>query len=54
MMSVPTKFKFGVLILNASEASKDGGPGEKFLRQHLSDRWKVPIFVKKSPLKEAV
>ena len=31
-----------------------GLPPEKFLRQHPSDRWKVPIFVNKSPLKEAV
>ena len=31
-----------------------GSPQEKFLRPHPSDRWKVPLFVKKSPLKEAV
>ena len=35
-----------------------GGPGvwprKKFLRSHSLDRWKVPLFVKKSPLKGAV
>ena len=31
-----------------------GLPPEKFLQPHPSDRWKVFIFVKKSPLKEAV
>ena len=31
-----------------------GSSPEKFLRPHPSDRWKVPLFVKESPLKEAV
>ena len=31
-----------------------GSPPETFLRPHPSDRWKVPLFVKRSPLKEAV
>ena len=54
---VPTKFIFGLLIPKTSEASKDGGPGalpRKIFVTTPFDRWKVPIFVKKSPLKEAV
>ena len=31
-----------------------GSPPEKFMRPHPSDRWKMPLFVKKSPLKGAV
>ena len=31
-----------------------GSPPEQFLRPHPCNRWKVPLFVKKSPLKGAV
>ena len=33
------------------EWGSGGSPPEKFLRPHPSDRWKMPLFVKKSSLK---